>query len=192
MRQYVCPYRECKAVLLLNVPPDAPANAQVPYLCAHCGQAFRAVVGQGLPLFLARVRLWVLALDDMVNLLLCAAFLYAGYRLWLAGGSLAVLAAFLVLVAIAHFDQAGISDLFFLIVLITGTVTLTGLGAYYLGHVQDVYTMLPMMGLAVLVVLALAWFGAPAAAWSPPLLPNTQYGATEILTAEQDIERTGL
>jgi hypothetical protein len=192
VRKVTCPYRHCRTVLRVNLPPDAPTAAQVPLLCAGCEQSFLCTVGTGLPLFLARVRLWVLGLPDLLVTVLFFACLYAGWRLWLIGGYPAVLVAVGIMVGFGVFHQDAISDVNFLIGLVIGTATITRLGADYLGHRHALGDVLPMMGMAVLLVLVLAWFGAPPAEWSPPLLPNTQYGNTEILTTEDDVEGAGL
>lgn len=186
MKNIACPY--CRESLLVNIPPDAPTAAEVPLLCASCQQSFLYTVGRGVPLFLAKVRLW-LPTSGLVSLALFIGCIYAAVLLYRAAGASPLLAALGLVVALGLCRRDALADVNALLMVVVGTATLTALAAGYFWHVHALRDQLPMMAVAVLAVLAVAYFGAPAAEWTPPLPPNTQHGSTQILTSVQDLER---
>jgi hypothetical protein len=190
MLKIPCPH--CKMLSPVNIPPDAPTAAQVEFICRSCGQSFLYTIGRGIPLFLARVRLWVEDLPELATLILFAGFAWAGYRVYLAGGYPAVLTCLGVMVFFAAFRaRQAMKDVNYLLYLVVGTAMATALGAQYLGHVHAFDDVSKLAGLAVLLVLVLAWFGAPAAQWVPPAPSNIQHGGQDKAT-DQDIDDADL
>jgi len=185
-----CP--QCRAVFALHLPVDVPTNAHVPVLCPAGGHVFQHVVGRGLPLVLARVRLWILALPSWLLFGLVGGFLYAGWLLYRHAGIPGVSVALGVFVALAGCRRyRAVVDVTYGLFLTIGTATATVVVASFLGMRPE--SLAPLAGFLVALTLILTWFGAPAAEWTPlPHLMNTQYGGGTVLDTANAMKGTGL